>query len=1027
LVQSLTSLNTHTGSKNMRKLQSFVAAGMCGLLFANSMAAQALLGTIVGRVTESGSGKPIAMAYIQVLGTRRSAHTRADGSFIVDSVPVGPVTLRVRRIGYGMQSTIATVDPQQRVSVSVALKEDFRMLDDLVVTGPSRRDDSTAFASALIKLADAPVGLLTNPTHLLTARVAGVNVVQHNGEPGANAQVRIRGGSSIGGNNEPLYVIDGVPVQNAESEARGFGIGGTPALGRNPLNAINPSDIDSITVLKDISATAQYGIRGANGVVLIATKNGAPGRFTAEFATYLAIGSRATSLGFLNGDQYRTFLSQQVAAGRVSPTRLAAQGTANTDWEQAIARTSLSQNHDLSFGGGSQRSTFRASVNFADQQGVVLSSGFNRLQARFNGTHQAFSGKLRLGLNFSSARIENDYLPYENTGGFEGGVFQNMSTFNPTRPVYNASPAAGFFEVGPGAQGARNPVALANQIRDDGRTTRTIGAIAASYAFVPSVTARLSVGVDQSDGKRNGYLPSSSPVGAAFNGLAQQSTRTVASSTLLGMLTWAPSPRRDIDFDVSTGFEYNEFSVEDFVEEARDFAAGVDGYRNLRAGRRQQPLAASLYDGQIVSLLTTANAAYKQKYVLSGVLRRDGLSTLGDDRAWELAPAVSAAWVLSRESFAEGLPFSLLRLRAGYGEQCGRGLVTSLAPSGSGGTTTIFGAPQSKCERTSMRNVAIDYATSASRLTGSLEFYRRSSTNLLLNVPLPPPAFGTGLQDVGASSHTGVEFSIDAQLARGKVRGFALTSGLVLSAERNKVLDVGPTAQFINTSDVSGQGQSGVRSQRIIPGQPLGTFFGARFAGFNAAGNQTFVKYNVTRDAQGKETSRVANGVTSNPTGDDFVVIGNANPNFSLGLRSNASWKGFDASWLWRMEQGRDVFNNTALASSSKSNALQDRNFLRSALSTPESVFEPVLYSSRWIEDGSFIRLQNVTLGYSFTLPFTDRPIRAYVAGDNLLLFTRYTGYDPEVFVDAGLASRGVDYLAYPRARTLLTGLRIRF
>jgi TonB-dependent starch-binding outer membrane protein SusC len=1016
----------------MRKFQSVVVAVFCALLCARRVYAQVGIGSIAGFVMDSSSRKPIESAYVYIVGTKRAVPSAKDGSFVLDSVPEGSVILHIRSIGYRARALRTLVRNGERASVRVLLSENpFQSSCTLVFRGaPSARTDSTALASTSVNGSKATVGLLTNHTQLLTARVAGVNVTQNNGEPGANAQVRIRGGSSVIGSNEPLYVVDGVPVQNIESEARGFGIGGTPALGRNPLNAINPADIESITVLKDAVSTAMYGIRGANGVVVIETKRGSAGRFTMEYETYAAASSRARTLRYLNGNEYRAFVAQEVSAGRLPPSRAASQGASNTDWEAAVARTSFSQNHNLSFTGGTASSQFRASLNFADEQGVVISSGFKRLQGRFNGNHYALKDKLHFELNLSSARIENDYLPYESTGGFEGGVFQNVATYNPTRPISVRNPATGeqeFFETGPGAQGARNPVALANQILDNGVTTRTIGSFRTSYAIAPTVTARISVGVDRSNGVRDGYLPRTSPVGAAFNGLAQQSTRTVAGTTLLGLLVWAPQAAGNLDFDVSGGYEYNRFRNTDIADQSQVFAAGVSGYRNLRAGQRPQPQSSSLFDGRLVSLLTSANLAYRGRYIVSGALRRDGTSQFDSDHTWSIAPAISTAWLISKESFAQGLPFSQLKLRAGYGQQCNAGIAIDIVPNVIVGTTLGAGSSGSKCERTAQRNIAIDFALLHSRVSGSLDLYRRNSTHQDLDLLVP--RFGNTFAPPisGASSQTGVELSIDAVLARGAGREFTFNAGLVFSAERSRVENLETVGAFANTSRVSGQGQSGVFAQRIIPGQPLGTFFGAKFAGFNATGNQTFVRYTVTRDAQGNETSRAVSGVTTNPTGDDFVVIGNANPNFSLGLRSNASWKGFDASWLWRVEQGRDVFNNTALASSAKSNVLQDRNFLRSALSTPEGITEPALYSSRWIEDGSFIRLQNVTIGYSFLLPFTRQPVRAYVAGDNLLLFTKYTGYDPEVFTDAGIASRGVDYLAYPRARTVMAGLRIRF
>jgi iron complex outermembrane receptor protein len=290
-----------------------------------------------------------------------------------------------------------------------------------------------------------------------------------------------------------------------------------------------------------------------------------------------------------------------------------------------------------------------------------------------------------------------------------------------------------------------------------------------------------------------------------------------------------------------------------------------------------------------------------------------------------------------------------------------------------------------------------------------------------------PAAVRDRLENVGSLRNRGFEGSFDANLFQ--KRSFDLTTGVVVTVERNTVLDLGGT-QFIPTSGVSGQGQSGQNAQRIIPGRPLGTFWGPEFVQVNAQGQQVFNKYRVTRDAQGRETSRTLDGTTTSPSADDATVIGDANPAFSLGWRGNGRWKKLDFSFLLRGEFGRDVFNNTALVYGAKANVNQGRNLLRSALSAPDSITAPAIFSSRWIEDGSFFRLQNVTVGWTFDVPAAIRrgsTGRLFVSADNLFLLTSYTGYDPEVFIDAGLASRGIDYLAYPRARVFTTGLRIGF
>jgi iron complex outermembrane receptor protein len=341
--------------------------------------------------------------------------------------------------------------------------------------------------------------------------------------------------------------------------------------------------------------------------------------------------------------------------------------------------------------------------------------------------------------------------------------------------------------------------------------------------------------------------------------------------------------------------------------------------------------------------------------------------------------------------------------------------------------------PHLKWERTAETNVALDYGVLENRFTGSLEYYVKNTSDLLLTVSVPQPApVDTVLQNVGKLRNQGVEFSLDSRIYDRERMHWS--AGLVFSAERNKVVDLGGRS-FITTGGVSGQGQSGQVSERIMPGHPLGTFFGPRFvrvaADTRIVGTDTIWRPGQQLFACSSTRATCVSGLTTTPAGEDYGVIGNANPDFTIGLHSEADWGRFDFSFLVRGAFGQDVFNNTALVYSTKGNALQDKNFLASALNDPTGIHEPAIFSSRWIENASFVRLQNVTLGYTFDLPriggLAGRTTRLYVSGDNLLLLTDYSGYDPEVHAEAGLASRGIDYLSYPRPRTFTVGTRISF
>ncbi|MGH7663813.1 MAG: SusC/RagA family TonB-linked outer membrane protein [Gemmatimonadaceae bacterium] len=1013
-----------------------------GLLLAGELAAQGSTGTITGRVVDGSSQLALSDVNVVVVGTQRGTLTRDDGTFLLSSVPVGTHTLRATRIGYAPQEQQVTVTTGAPATVDFSLAARAIALAEVVVTGyGTQRREAITGSVVTIDADAADVGVITNVNEMIQGRVAGVQMTTNNGEPGAGAQIRIRGGTSISASNDPLYVIDGVPINNVETEARGIGIGGDAALPRSPLNLLNPSDIESITILKDASATAIYGSRAANGVILIETKDGGSGDGSVmEYDGYVAMATPYRYLDVLDGAQYRQFVEDQVAAGNLDASRLDELGTANTNWERELTEPGVTQNHNVSFAGGTEATRYRASANYLDQQGVALSSGLERIQGRLNGRHTALGNRLRLGLNLTASHLKNDYLAYETSGGFEGGVFQNVAIFNPTRPVTEVNDITGaieFFETGSGRQSVRNPVALAHQIADFGTTTRALGNASAELDLLPGLTGQVIVGADRSDGLRRTYFPRSSPVGAEWNGRAVQSERDVTTKTLQTLLTYRQEAADVHNFDILGGYEFNEYSLGEFRAEAQDFISDATGFHNLSAGSRLIRPGSFREESRLVSFFTRANYGYRDRYYLTGVLRYDGSSRFGAGNKWAAFPAVSASWRVSEEEFMRGDRISELRLRAGLGLQGNpavppySSLIRLETPAGAQyvfGNTPVVGVapvsnpnPNLKWEETRQFNVALDYGLFDNRFSGTLEYYVKTTSDLLLEVSVPQPALAaTRLENIGQIKNRGLEFSLDA-LALSRTN-LTWQAGLVFAVERNEVVDLGGRS-FITTGGVSGQGQSGQVSQRIIPGEPLGTFFGPRFVGVDGSGKQLFQCARADADCVG--------GTTTSPRSDDFGIIGDANPDFTLGLRSQVNWGQFDASFLVNSAVGQDVFNNTALVYATKGNVLQDKNFLASALDDGIGINEPAIFSSRWVEDGSFVRLQNLTVGYTLDVPGfigQGRTARVYMSGDNLLLLTGYDGPDPEVHAGIqGLAVRGIDYLSYPRPRTFTAGVHVSY
>lgn len=1023
------------------------------LLVGSQLRAQGTTGTISGRVVDSASQQGIANVNVVIMGGQRGTLSREDGGFTLTGVPAGTYTVRASRIGYRPQTQPATVTAGSATSVTFAMNRQAAVLSEIVVTGyGTQRREAISGSVATVDASTANVGVVTNANQMLDARVAGVQMTTNNGDPGSGQQVVIRGGTSISASNDPLYVVDGVPLQNESTTPGATGIGWNAQLPRSPLNAINPGDIETITVLKDAAATAIYGSRGANGVVLITTKRGARGNGNMEYDAYVGAATAAKKLDLASASQYRGFITQQVnqyiadsVAGKanrggLAPQALTALGNASTDWQDAVLRTGIAQNHNLAFSGGSPQTQYRASLNYFDQQGVIWGSGLKRYQGRLNANHDAFTGRLRLALNLTASRVLNEYAPQENGGGFTGGLFTNMVIYDPTQPI--KLPTGAYYEL-PGQSSVLNPVALVHEISDNSPEDRVLGNASATVSILSDLTAQTTVGIDNNNAIRQAFYPSTSPIASGASGIASQAQLSLNNQNFQQLLTYSPHFGRS-ELEVVGGYEYTKFDNHGFGAQAQGFVTNEYGVNNLGAGTAATSPIPTSFDttSVLVSFFGRANYGFNNKYFLTGVLRKDGSSRLAPGHQWELFPAISGSWRLSEEDFFKGGIFSNLSLRAGWGKQGNQAVqpyqtqLLLVTDNGAaypfGGTVQTglrasqVGNPDLKWETATQTNVGIDYGIWNDRMTGSLEFYNKTTNDLLFDVSVPQPAVvPTRLENIGSLRNRGVEASIDGDMWRSGQK--TLSGGLVFTFERNEVLSLGDTSRkSIQTAFVNGQGQSNQYSELIAPGHPLGSFYAPRF--LYVKGGQQYFACTTATDAA------CSNGVTTDPTDADRQFIGSANPDFTLGLHNNLRWGKLDASWLWRGEFGGKVFNNTALVYQTKSDAKQGRNFLAAALTDPDSISEPAKFSSRWIEDRTFVRLQNITVGYTFDIParlMSGQTARVYVGGDNLLLLTKYSGLDPEVYSTdgsgGGLAVRGLDYLTYPRARTYTLGVHFQF
>ena len=1038
-----------------RSVFATIAGTFAGVILCSLNLHAQSVGAVRGRVVDSASSQPLANVRVAVNGTKAATASRLDGTFDLGGVPAGRVTLAVRRIGYHSTSVPVTVSAGSVAAVDIKLQPQAAVLTEMVVTGyGSQRREAITGAVTTVDAKDAKVGVMTNATQLLQGRAPGVQIVQSNGEPGGNTQIRIRGGTSISAGNEPLYVIDGVPIQNDGTSPGAAGVAFNAALERNPLNSISPDDIESLTVLKDASATAIYGSRGANGVILINTKRGTRDALV-EYETYVGSASPTKTLGLATADQYRSFITQfkDSLGGQTAVTSL---GKASTDWEKELTRTSLAMNHNLAFSGGSAVTKYRASLNYFDQEGIIKNSGLKRYQGRLNATHDALDSRLRLALNLMAARVNNTFSPNENGGGFTGGLFTNMVIYDPTKPVLNADGT--FFETGSGAQDVRNPVAMVQQLSDYAPENRLLGNVTGTLQLREDLTAQTLLGADNSDSRRQSYAPRVSPIGAAFSGYARQATRSLQNLTFQQLLTYSKHYSSN-EVELVGGYEYTKNDNQEFASAAQGFITDAYGVDNLNAGT-VTPVGYPYSwhnESELSSFFSRLNVGFSGRFFVTGVLRRDGSSRLAPGHQWAVFPGLSASWRMTEEAFMRNHPLgvSSLAMRLGWGRQGNQAVAPyqtqlllksdngALYPFGgvvtSGLRAVQVGNPDLKWETAEQTNLGIDFGLMRDRITGSFEIYQKNTKDLLLDRAVPQPAVvSSRIENIGSLRNRGIEGSMDMQLwSRGSRR--SLTGGLVFTVERNQVTSLGDTTAacaadstttsfraagnakctFIQSGFVFGQGQSGQYSQIIMRGQPLGTFLAPKF--LSVKNGQQYFSCAV-------KAASCVNGETTDPSDADREFIGSANPSFTVGLRNNATWNGFDMSWLWRGEFGGKTFNNTALVYQTKSDAAQGRNFIAAAIGMPDNIHEPAKYSSRWIEDRTFTRLQNLTVGYALPQSLTrGRATRAYVSGDNLLLLTGYSGYDPEVFVASGLASRGIDYLTYPPTRRFTIGARTQF
>ncbi len=985
-----------------------------GLVFAQEK-------TVTGTVTDASTGETLPGANVSVQGTQSGTTTNANGQYEL-TVPGPDVTLVFSFIGYQTRE----VEVGDQTTIDVGLQEEVGQLDEVVVTGygtQQRREVTGAVSS--VDVAEASAGNNSSAQDLIQGRVAGVNIVSNSGEPGAGMRIRVRGSKSISAGNDPLYVIDGVPISNTNMTPGGANAGGVSSSNdTNPLSMINPQDIESIEVLKDASATAIYGSEGSNGVVLIETKTGSGETLQVDYSGKLTGGIVANELDLLSADEYRQ------AVNDISGTPVGDQPSSSTDWQEEVTRSTLSHEHNLSFSGGTQQTSYRASLGYSSQEGLLLDSGFDRVTGRINANHSELDDRLRFNLNLTATRMERNHAFFNQGGGFEGGAIKSMIAFDPRRPV--RSDDGTFTEY---IRDQRNPVGLLEQITDVTDQERILGNFSTEVDLLDNLMLKGTFGTDLSEGVRRAYVPNANAVGAEVGGEASQNQRSLSNIVAQSTLRY----NRDLldgehSFRLLGGFEFKQETYQERGSTVQDFVTDATLFNNLGSGTEVLTPFSDKQRVKQISFFGRANYNIQDKYLLEATLRRDGSSVFGEDNKFAFFPSASLGWNMAEESFLDVDGLSQLKLRLSGGISGNQGVppyesLPLLTPSS--GDAGIFGqeeevigvtqvraaSPQLKWEETREVNVGLDFTYS--RFDGSVEYYRSRTDDLLLDVREQPPAPSeTVLDNVGSVSNEGVEATLETYVIDREDVG--LTLGLNASSNRNEVEDLGGRGT-IDHGAVSGQGLTNVLSQRLAPGHPIGSFYGAKFVGIND---------------DGEEVYEAEDGTTTDVGAADEQFIGNVVPDVSYGFNLRFRYHGFNANAFFRGEQGRDLFNNTAAEFTTKS-LVGRLNVLEETLEDGTNANHLPSYSSRWIEDASFLRLDKLTLGYNFSnvSQYSLRRARIYVSAQNLFVITPYDGFDPELntnvsgeglgFRTLSTPSRGIDYTSYPRQRTFTLGVEI--
>ncbi|MEW2922935.1 TonB-dependent receptor [Muricauda sp. ANG21] len=966
--------------------------------------------TVAGTVTDE-YGVPLAGASVAEKGTANGTITDFDGNFSIDVEE--DAVLEVSYLGYKPQE----VAVNGRTTVNIQLVQDATLLDDVVVVGygTQRKSDVTGAIGSL-KSESFNQGVVANPGQLLQGKIAGVNVTSVSGEPGAAQNIIIRGVGSLRSGTTPLFVVDGFVIDNSPT-----------GVASNPLNFINPQDIASIDVLKDASSAAIYGARAANGVIVITTKKGRTGRTEMNLSMSTAMSTLANEMEVFSASEFR----EQVPA--VGGTLFDA--GANTDWQDELTRTGISKNVNFSLSGSSSDSfSYYVSTGLDDQEGIFNNSSLKRYSGRVNLTQKAIDGRFNVDLNLTASRTVNERPD-------TGALVTDMLQLNPTLPVYtNGAPTL--------LDERLNPIVRNRIYLDEANNNRILANIAPSLEIVKGLTYKLNLGVDYSTTNRDVQFIPYALLEGFEDGSLNTSTTTNTNTLVENTLTYTYA-EGDHNFTLLAGHSYQETKFEQKVFELDGFADnGIEPRYQDQISTEVLPTTVNsvAFVNEQQSFFGRVNYAYMDKYLVTATMRADGSSKFGANNKYGYFPSVALGWNIIREDFmADNTLFSNLKLRASWGQtgnQDGIPSKVSLAsyvdskvendtyplngtevtlddyPFGTVPVRTAY--PDLKWEVSTQTNIGLDFGLFNGSFTGTLDYFNKVASDVVLfsnriDPIQPTEKVWTNIPDLEIQN-SGVELTLDY---RGNFsEDFTYNIGGNISFTDNKV--VNSQFEVITTGAAQGAGQTGATINGYINDEPIGTFYMKEFIGIGDDGLNQFT--DVVPDGQSLDNDRTA--------------VGSALPDVLYAFYMNFNYKNFDLGLNFNGVAGNKIYNHTAMSLFTKGQLSRNLNTTDFAVQFPnEDNSNSNEVSTRYLEDGGFLRLNNATLGYNLSpqsigLGDWMNNIRFTLTGQNLFVITDYSGFDPEVNTGStldGIQTFGIDRFTYPTPRTLLVGLNVSF